>query len=82
MSSNKLPRPPELDLEDLAEGIAAVLDGQEAILRMLWSIRSGVKASFLDDSDFQAINMRRNFARNNLRAKAAAKKATKKGSKK
>jgi hypothetical protein len=81
MSRQPLSPPAELDLEDIAEGITAVLDGQDAILKMLWSIRSGVNASFLDDSDFQVINMRRNFARNNLRVKSAAAKAKKGGKK-
>ena len=65
--------PAELDLEDIASALVSVMDTQEAILRMLWSIRSGVNASFLDDSDFQVMNMARTIARNKLRAKVATK---------
>jgi hypothetical protein len=68
--------PEELDLYEIAEALVAVMDSQNAIIRMLWSIRGGVpQAQFLDDSDFQAINSRRQNSRNNLHRKVMSKKA-------
>ena len=62
-----------LTLEDVAEALTAVMDTQDAIMRMLWSIRGGVPgAHFLDDSDFQSLAMRRRLASTKLTAKMFA----------
>jgi hypothetical protein len=60
------PQKPPDEPEDkaIAQALVAILDTQDAIIRMLWSIRSGTQnASFLDDSDFQVIDMRRRMAK-------------------
>lgn len=67
--------PEPLTMEDLADALVSVMETQEAIMRMLWSVRAGTRgAAFLDDSDFQTLAMKRSIAANTLRAKSMAAK--------
>ena len=56
--------------KEIAQALVAIAETQDAIIRMLWSIRSGLPNSgFLDDSDFRNIDARRKISINALRTK-------------
>ena len=56
--------------KEIAQALVAIAETQDAIIRMLWSIRSGLpSAGSLDDSDFRNIEARRKITINALRTK-------------
>ena len=65
-----IPNLSEKSDEEIAKALVSIMEGQDAIMRMLWSVRQGIQnPGFLDDSDFQLIQSRRNLAKNSLKNK-------------
>ena len=56
--------------KEIAQALVAIAETQDAIIRMLWSIRGGLpSAGSLDDSDFRNIDARCKISINALRTK-------------
>ncbi len=56
--------------KEIAQALVAIVETQDAMIRMLWSIKSGLPSlSSLDDSDFKNTDARRKIAINALRTK-------------
>lgn len=56
--------------KEIAQTLIAIAETQDAIIRMLWSIRGGLPSSSpLDDSDFRNLDARRKITINALRTK-------------
>ena len=62
--------PDKVENAEIAQALVAVMESQDAIMRMLWSIKAGIpNPAFLEDSDFQLIKTRREMAKNALKSK-------------
>jgi hypothetical protein len=56
--------------KEIAHALVAIAETQDAIIRMLWSIRQGIPSSgSLDDSDFKNLDARRKITVNALKTK-------------
>ena len=56
--------------KEITQSLIAIVETQDAMIKMLWSIMRGLPNSiFLDDADFKNTDVRRKIAINALRTK-------------